>query len=164
MTQIVITPEDETRFWSHVAIGSESECWTFVGASHPFGYGCFNLNGKTRIAHRIASQIAEGRPIPDGICVLHRCDNPPCCNPAHLFRGTRVDNNADMRAKNRHSNPPRNNVKGERNGHAKLSEHAVISIRERRAAGERVGNLAAEFGVNHSLISMVVARKRWAWL
>jgi hypothetical protein len=139
-------------------------CWEFTGCRNHSGYGELTMRGySTKLTHRLAYQLANG-PIPAGLCVLHRCDNPPCCNPAHLFLGTRIDNNADMRAKGRDSTPPRNDVRGEKNGHAKLTAARVLEIRARAARGERITYLADEFGVSHGLISGIVSGARWSWL
>lgn len=81
------------------------KCWPWVGGSLNEGYGCIRLgssHGRIVLAHRAAWAIANG-PIPDGLFVLHHCDNPPCCNPAHLFLGTHQDNMDDMVAKGRQS-------------------------------------------------------------
>lgn len=156
-----IIGDDDRRFWSKVDRRGADECWPFTGKPNCNGYGILNYGGKRILAHRISSIMVDG-PIPNGICVLHHCDNPPCCNPAHLFRGTRVDNNADMRAKGRGSNPPRNDVRGSRNGHAKLTEEDIPRVRRARRDGASVGALASAYGVSHSLISMILGGKRWA--
>lgn len=80
-------------------------CLVWSGGRDWSGYGTINVgDGKTDRTHRVAWILANGRPIPGDLCVLHRCDNPPCCNPGHLFLGTRTDNNADMQAKGRGRN------------------------------------------------------------
>jgi hypothetical protein len=92
---------DECRFWSKVdKSGGDESCWEFIGAKANFGYGSFRFLGKADRGHRVAWQLKEGA-IPNGLFVCHSCDNPPCCNPAHLFLGTARDNVADMRAKGR---------------------------------------------------------------
>jgi len=92
----------EVRFWRHVTPGSPEECWLWAGARFPTGYGAINEGGRGKIlyAHRLMWTFTSG-PIPDGYFVCHRCDTPPCCNPAHLFLGTHLENMADMVAKGR---------------------------------------------------------------
>ena len=92
------------RFWPKVTKGEG--CWEWTGCRLPFGYGLIGdprrRNGVAR-AHVIAYELTNGS-VPRGLCVLHRCDNPPCVNPAHLFLGTRADNNRDMVRKKRQVN------------------------------------------------------------
>ncbi len=88
------------RFWAKVDIGAPDKCWEWQASCNPAGYGGFQFNGRFGKAHRAAWELANG-PIPEGICVLHRCDNPPCCNPAHLWLGTYADNHRDAVAKGR---------------------------------------------------------------
>lgn len=86
-------------FWQHVKVGDPSECWLWTGSKHKQGYGLYGAG--PRRAHRIAWTLIHGE-IPPGLQVLHRCDNPPCVNPAHLFLGTDKDNHQDKAAKGRH--------------------------------------------------------------
>ena len=91
----------ELRFWEKVTRGDESECWEWTGFRKPEGYGVFLLKkGRYATASRFAWELTHG-PIPDGLCICHTCDNPPCCNPAHLWLGTRADNNRDKTEKGR---------------------------------------------------------------
>lgn len=93
----------ETRFWAQVDMRSGIwECWEWTGARLPRGYGFAwdNAVGANRLAHRLAWELTNG-PIPDDLWVLHRCDNPPCVRPDHLFLGTAADNAHDMMAKGR---------------------------------------------------------------
>lgn len=80
---------------------TDTGCVEFTGARTPKGYGKFYMNGRLHFAHRAAWELANG-PIPEGVFVLHRCDNPSCCNVDHLWLGTAADNTADMMAKRRH--------------------------------------------------------------
>jgi hypothetical protein len=89
------------RLWEKVRRGGVDECWPWIATTtHWFGYGRLEIKGKIFAAHRISYELANG-PIPDGLFVLHRCDNPPCVNPHHLFLGTQKDNIGDASAKGR---------------------------------------------------------------
>jgi hypothetical protein len=83
------------RFWRNVDKRGPDECWPWQSSTNQWGYGTASLAGRPKLAHRIAWELAYGA-IPVGICVLHRCDTPGCCNPAHLWLGTRKDNMRDM--------------------------------------------------------------------
>lgn len=101
-----MNPSEVTRFWSKV--DKSGECWMWLGSKVGMNYGQFYLQGRTRRAHRVAWEIAIG-PIPDGLCILHICDNPSCVNPRHMRLGTYADNNKDAAQKGR-------SAKGERHG------------------------------------------------
>lgn len=158
---LVTRGEDAKRLWSKIDIGDTDECWPFTGAINEHGYGLISLGGRSRLAHRAVAEIWTAKALGPGECVLHRCDNPPCCNPSHLFRGTRADNHADMTAKGRASRPPRTDVRGSRQGRAKLHERDIPVIRSLQASGESVGSIARRFGVTHGAISMILSGKRW---
>lgn len=84
------------RFWSKVQIGASNKCWPWTGARFAKGYGSFDIKGKSVIAHRQAWQLEHEQPIPADMMICHHCDNPPCCNPRHLYLGTRATNMRDM--------------------------------------------------------------------
>lgn len=144
------------------------ECWEFVnGSRHKGGYGIVSFKRKRYLAHRIVYALTFGETPGDNLCVLHRCDNPPCIRPHHFFSGTQADNMHDMAQKGRSVNPVRENpalaLRGEASPNSKLSDDRVREIRERYAAGgESVYSLAADYGVGKSTIHIVVTRKTWA--
>jgi hypothetical protein len=92
------TPGD--RFWTKVQ--KSDGCWQWTAYRDPMGYGRFRLNGEARLAHRVSWEMHNGSISPEDLCVLHKCDNPSCVNPDHLFLGDRIANVADMVAKGRH--------------------------------------------------------------
>lgn len=145
------------RFWSKVdRSGGDDACWPFAGYRMPDGYGRVDWRGKLELAHRVAWSLANGQPLPEDD-VLHECDNPPCCNPSHLFLGSHEINMADMVVKGRSSRKL-----GERNGRAELSEDDVRAIRERYASGNVSQTaLSTAYGVDQTTISKIVRRKLW---
>lgn len=128
-------------------------CWLWNGEIGISGYGRFTTEGKKLRAHRFAYTAYKG-PIPQGMLVLHSCDNPRCVNPDHLRVGTNVDNTRDKRDRNRFNAP-----KGEASNLSKLSEQDVVQIRsDTRIARE----VARDFGVTRSAIQSVRSKKTWA--
>ena len=142
------------RFWSHVA--QSETCWVWTLSCEKAGYGQFQRNGAVDKAHRIAYELTYG-PIPNGMCVLHTCDNPPCCNPAHLFTGTHTDNMRDMIRKGRERHQP-----GVAQSQAKLTDAKVVDIRARyRPWTVPYRMLAEEYDVCIAVIRDVVKCKKW---
>lgn len=141
------------RFWSKVK--KSQGCWEWTAYVNPKGYGEVRFRGRARLAHRVSWFLEHGAE-PTGL-VCHHCDNPRCVNPEHLFVGTHADNTADMIAKGRE---PR----GERGGHAKLTEADVLGIRRRYQAGERERTLAREFGVDAVTVNNLLSGSTWAFL
>ncbi len=139
--------------------GGPDACWPWTGPRNGTGYGRVWQDGAYRYAHRVAYEEAYGA-IPDGLDICHTCDNPPCCNPAHLWAGTARENLRDAASKGR----LRGWADG-RNGEAvhnhKLTWDAVRAIRARQAAGESQHALAREYGVTQVNIHFIVTGKTW---
>lgn len=146
----------EQRFWPNVERGET--CWIWTGKCSRAGYGYLRLETRKPVyAHRLSWALNVG-PIPDGLCVLHRCDNPPCVRPDHLFLGTQAENMADMASKKRSRGA---GLRGSRNGLAKLTESDVVEIRRAVAGGTQQCVVAERLGVSRSIISNVVRRETW---
>jgi hypothetical protein len=141
------------RFESKFIPEPFSGCWLWTGGSFNQRYGQMKSNGKRipQLAHRIAWELYRGQ-IPEGLCVLHRCDTPLCVNPDHLFLGTHRDNNLDMRVKGR-ERPPY----GEEHWNAKLTCGDVRQIRD--AIGTHAV-IAKQFGVSQPHVSRIKNYKR----
>lgn len=147
------TPSD---FWRFVRKSEEvNGCWVWTGKSSGYRYGAFNIKGRVVMAHRFSWEMANGE-IPNGLHVLHHCDNGFCVKPSHLFVGTHLDNMNDKNRKGR-ANPPI----GSRNAWAKLTENEVKTIRRRYKRGETQVSLASEYGVSQTTISKMVLRVSW---
>lgn len=144
------------RFWGKVEKKSDDECWEWKGAKLSHGYGAFNIGVRRISTHRFSWEIHYGE-IPPGMLVCHKCDNPPCVNPKHLFLGTDTDNQRDKYLKGRCA-------RGEKNNHAKLTEDDVRKIRELLASGKSARSIAPIFGVRHAAILTIKDRKNWGWL
>lgn len=147
-------------FWERVDKSRVDGCWEWNGRRHEDGYGEIDWHGKTKKAHRVAYELTFGS-IPQGMNVCHRCDNPPCCNPAHLFLGTQSENIQDMDNKGRrNSKYPVH--RGEKHPFHKLSIAKVSEIRKRYASGEITqSELGEEYGVDNSCVSRIVRNLAW---
>ena len=124
-------------FWKRVTLGELDECWKWQGARFPapydYGHLCYD-----RYTHRIAWELTYG-PVPDGMQVCHHCDNPPCCNPTHLFLGTQADNMHDRDRKGRNSSRHGRNLKSHcTHGHEYTKENSYYSRTGKRACRECV--------------------------
>lgn len=152
------------RFWRRVQ-KSETGCWIWIGAKNRGGYGVFD----TRLAHRFSWTETHGAQADR--FVLHKCDNPPCVRPDHLFEGGAKENTDDAKRKGRLAHGKRHSrrmrevaARGEANGASKLTITAVVGIIRRGADGESQRKLAEEFGVGPDHISRILSGKRWAHL
>lgn len=149
------------RFWPKVDVRGPDECWPWTAKSRQQGgYGAIRVDGRIERAHRVAYRLTYGE-LPDGVVVRHRCDNPPCCNPADLVTGTQLDNIRDMHDRGRASGG-RLHRPGEAGPNAKLTAAQVAALRQRRADGATVRVVAAEFGISISQVSRICTGKRWA--
>lgn len=146
----------ERAFWSKVDKSrGEEACWPWMGSKTRGGYGTVCFSGKPTVAHRAAYKFKN--PDFDGLLlVLHKCDNPPCCNPKHLFPGTVLDNSRDRMQKGRHPNQ-----RGERSGMAKLKEFEALYIRETKIEAEQ---LAKIFGISRSCVYSLRNGRTWKHL
>lgn len=145
------------RFWDKVAVGRPEECWPWKAAFLRSGYGRFVLTvGATVRAHRFAWELTNG-PIPDGLVVMHACDNPPCVNPGHLRIGTQADNMGDRAQKGR---APR----GERHWRASLTVESVEKILSMLSDGAMGRDVASAFGISQSTVSQIRHGQRWKHL
>ena len=137
------------RFWKYIDKRGVDECWPWIGARTSRGYGQIKADGTLQMlsSHRVSWSLENG-PIPDGMIICHKCDNPPCCNPDHLFLGTH-----DINAKDR-------DAKGRNNflGNAKLTADQAAEIRG--AVGTQ-WEIARRFGVTQSSVSLIKLGKIW---
>jgi HNH endonuclease len=151
------------RLIAKIRVDSEMGCWVFTGFCLKNGYGRIKGSGQQVIlAHRASWEVFRGT-IPDGLLVLHHCDNRPCVNPDHLFLGTVWDNTHDMLAKGRDRHPKEQPSKqGELHHNARLTEAQVLEIRQRKKEPRRV--LAEEFGLNRRYVSTLIRGQSWRHL
>lgn len=149
-------PQLAGEFWGKVdQSGGPDACWPWRGRVSPLGYGR-GYFGDTTYAHRHALILVSGIVAPSRIEACHTCDNPPCCNPRHLFWATHRENLLDA---SRKGHLGRN--RGERHGHAKLTDAAVRDIRLRVARGEHQHDVAALHGVSQVNVHLIVSGKAW---
>lgn len=144
------------RLWSRIDVRGADECWPWMGRCDQNGYGRIDLDHRPQAAHRVVYRTVTGESPPS---VCHHCDNPPCCNPAHLFGGTQADNSADMVAKGRQRFPaPR---RGRESNMCRLSENDVLDI---FASSLPQRELAKRYSVSQPAIGLIKRGKNWGWL
>ena len=142
-----------SRFWAKVEVLSDESCWEWTDTLNSNGYGQLKIDGKIWSAHRYSYEINVG-PIGD-LCVLHRCDNPSCVNPEHLWLGTQIDNIVDMDIKGRRVT----GTKG-RLGYKVLTQNQADEICAKYETGNYTRDqLAAEYGAGQGTMSKVQHRR-----
>lgn len=149
----------EERFWDKVQI--TDNCWIWTGALNDSGYGVMGRGGRSggnvRATH-VSWKIHKKEEIQKGIFALHKCDNPICVNPEHLFLGTAKHNYDDMKIKNRNSDPPK--LSGELNGYSKLTENQVIEIKSLKGQ-VKYQDIADLYNVSKSCITAIMTGRNW---
>ncbi len=156
-------PHFAKRFWEHadVVVHGFDLCWNWKGMKDRQGYGMIKVRPKMYRAHRVAWVIINKEEIPDGFQVCHKCDNPSCVNPTHLFLGINADNVRDKVSKGRQSHAGKGS-KGELHPRAKLTEKEVLEIRRQYIPNwVTARDLAFRFGVSEREIRAIIYRQVW---
>jgi len=154
MKTILLNEKIISRFWPKVDKLDKTSCWIYKG-SKVNGYGCLSIGHKGYLAHRISYLIHYGK-LETNENVCHHCDNPPCVNPHHLFKGTMKDNCKDRDQKNR-GVLPKNRASGESNGRCKLTTQSVKEIKEKYETGNWTHrSLGKEYGVSHTQVRYII--------
>ena len=163
---MIVTKKDVDRFWSNVDIRGESECWLWQLSRDKKNYGQFQLRGKCERSYRISWFLVNGlipelfEGLPAMIC--HSCDNPPCCNPNHLFLGNHAINTKDSAVKDRRFSLRLGN-RGKENCSAELVEVQVCEIKTLLREGVLTHREIAEiYGVSKSTITSIGSGKHWS--
>lgn len=149
----VLAWDELARFWSNVTVSHSFKCWPWHGAVDAHGYGALRIGERTVKAHRLAYSIANGETI-DELHIRHACDNPPCCNPAHLLSGTAADNMADCISRGR-------NAFGRRVPNAKLTDEQARVIWDMRDGGLTAIAVGRVFGISEGSVRKVWYGETW---
>lgn len=165
-----LSEQDIGRFWSKVTVTGDDDCWEWNGYKRLRGYGAFQLNGSPHITSRIAYKLHYNVD-PMELLVCHSCDNPPCCNPRHLFLGTAADNSRDMVTKQRQNTPngerhgsktkPGSRARGERSNLAKLTAEEALEIRRLYSSGLTQKQIATSFGITREGVASIIQANTW---
>lgn len=137
-------------FWNRVDVKKPSECWKYRGCKDSHGYGWLTFCNRQIRASRLAWMISNKLDVPQGKVVLHKCDNPPCCNPAHLYLGTQKDNVRDMLVRGRYPSV--------------FTPAEVKDVFARTHRGETCASVAKFYGVSKSAIAAIKRGERWKHL
>lgn len=152
------------EFWLAVdKSGGADACWPWTGSRKETGYGRTSWRGRGIGAHRLAKVLATNDDVLTPKHALHNCDNPACCNPAHIYWGTHRQNMQDKVARGRQERGEEiaSRKRGSKNANAKLVEAQIVEMRERFARGESVRELASAFSVRDADARRIVRGERW---
>lgn len=141
-------------FWGRVAIGAPAHCWPWAGSTDRYGYGHAKHGDRTMSASRVAYILATGADV-EGLLVCHRCDNPTCCNPSHLYAGTKSDNERDKFRQGGKTH------RGMKNPARKLTAEQVANVRQLFQQGMTNVAIGKMLGVHHSTISKIRTGNSW---
>lgn len=151
-----LNAKQELRFRDNIIFLDNFSCWFWIGSLFEnSGYGRFSINSVYYPSHRIMYKLQYDKDIADKL-ICHTCDNPTCCNPAHLFEGTHKDNIQDCIKKGRFAN-----TKGSNNNRAKLKEPDINEIRLKNLFGATINELSKEYNVKRTAISYIISGKSW---
>jgi predicted XRE-type DNA-binding protein len=152
------------RFMSKVSPEPMSGCWLWTGAVNRIGYGMFHIKhdketnkSYAALAHRFSFELHAGKKLGE-LCALHKCDNPACVNPDHIYAGTQAHNVADMDAKGRRINRP---LHGSNHSNSKLKENDILQIKILRNMGFKQKEIGSIFGVSQVQIGNILRGKQW---
>lgn len=146
--------DPKKRLWPRVNKGNASECWEWSGAKTKAGYGLLTIKYKNYLAHRLAWELHNDSKIPKGVFVCHHCDNPACCNPAHLFLGTQADNMKDAAMKGRV-------MQGEGHFSTDLTIDDVRRIRYLGYTNMTKKNIGEKFGISRQSVTDILLKRTW---
>jgi hypothetical protein len=162
-----VSPALKKKLFGRIKIGGPDECWEWMGARQESGYGVITFDRRQWKTHRISAALKFGARALDNKLACHHCDNPPCCNPAHLFLGTHLDNNQDRERKGRGANRivallyPERMVHGVNHYRAKLNPEKIRKIFKLRSEGYFMRAIGKIVGISASVVCLVLHHKAW---
>ncbi len=147
---------DTKKLWSKIDKQTKDECWEWQGTKTTAGYGVLRVNYKLNYAHRLMWQLHNRTDIPKKGVICHKCDNPPCCNPAHLFLGSQADNLKDARNKGRLPS-----IQGERHFNTAITEDNVRQIRYLGYTNMTKKKIGEKFGISRQAVTDILYKRTW---